>query len=82
MTQLQGWAASSASPTEVSNRVKGVVLAGSSIIILLASKLFGLELTAQNVVELATQLGALSGAIWAVWGAGVALVRWFAEVKE
>jgi len=80
--RLAGWAASSSSPTEVSNRIKGIVMAGSSLVVLLGSRFFGLELTTENVMELSTQLGALGGAGWAVWGAVMALVRWVAKVRS
>ena len=79
--KLAGWAASSADPAEVSNRVKGIILALSSVVILVAANVFGISLSADNVVELATYIGTLAGALWTVWGAGVALVRWFATIQ-
>lgn len=78
--KLAGWAASSADQTEVSNRVRGLVLVFSSTIILLAGSLFGIELSANDVLDLAGIVGALSGVIWALYGTGLALIRWFATV--
>lgn len=76
---LGAWAASSSNPTDISNRIKGIVLALSSIIILLAAQLFNIQLSAEDVVSLATSLGAVGGAIWTVWGFGLAAVRFFAS---
>jgi len=78
---LGAWAASSADSTEVSNRVKGIVLALSSIIIYLAANLFGLELSATDVIDLGSMLGFIAGALWSVYGAGLALVRLIAEKR-
>ena len=80
--KLGAWAASSSNPEDISNRVKGIVLALSSVIILVAAQIFQVQLTANDVVSLASSLGALAGAIWAIWGAGIALVRWIAQVRD
>lgn len=79
--KLAGWAASSSNPEEVSNRVKGIILALSSIIIFLGTNLFGINLSPQDVVDLAGQLGVVAGFIWGLWGAGIALVRFIAEKR-
>jgi hypothetical protein len=80
--RLGSWAASSSDPTEISNRVKGAVLALSSVIIFIAAQFLGLQLTASDVVALATQLGTVAGLVWGLWGAGLALVRWVATVRD
>lgn len=80
--RLGAWAASSADPTEVSNRVKGAVLALSSVIIYLAAQLFGIVLSASDIVALSAVLGTLAGATWGVWGALIALVRFIATVRN
>jgi len=75
--KLSGFLASSSNPEEISNRVKGLVLAFSSVIIFAAAQLFGVQLSAGDVVSLATQLGAVSGLLWSLYGALLALIRFF-----
>lgn len=76
-----GALSSSQNPDELANRVKGTVLAFSSIIIYVAGRVFGIELGANDMVDIATLLGAVSGGIWAVYGAIIALVAKFAEKR-
>lgn len=80
---LAGWAASSnpATPDEISNRVKGVVLALSSVIIYIAAQVFNLTLTPADMIEVATSLGTIAGAVITLYGAGLALVRKFARAQ-
>lgn len=80
--KLKGAFQSSQDPEQISNRVKGILLSVSSIVIFLVAKLFGINLTIQNYTDLVTLLGALSGAVWAVYGAVLALVTKFATIKE
>lgn len=79
--KLAGWAQSSSSSEEISNRIKGVVLALSGLIIYFGANLFGVQLSAGDVAELASLLGIMGGALWGVWGAGMALVKWVATVR-
>lgn len=65
---LAGWLASSADPTQVSNTVRGAILALSSIIILIAAQVFHIQLSAGDVISLATEVGALAGSIWFLYG--------------
>jgi hypothetical protein len=83
-SRLAGWAGSSnpLTPDEVSNRIKGIVFASSALIIFGAAKLFGIVLTAQDVLELGTQLATVGGLVWAMYGAGLALVRKIATVRR
>lgn len=60
--------ASSMSSDQVSTRVKGIVLTLSSIIILFVGHFFGISLKPNDIMELATQLGMVSGAIWTIFG--------------
>lgn len=68
MITLKSWLASSQDPTQVSNTVKGIVLGASSLIVLIGSQLFHIQLTADNVATLATEVGTLAGVIWFFYG--------------
>ena len=70
---------SSQNPEELANRVKGIILGLSGLIIFLGSQFFGIELKPEDVMELATQLSVIAGAVWAIYGAGLALVAKFAR---
>lgn len=76
---LHSFFASSQDSTQVSNRVKGIILGLSSIIILVASQFFHITLSANDVVSLASEAGTIVGAIWAIYGAGLAIVTKFAK---
>lgn len=80
-TELKGWLQSSQDPMVVANKVKGVILALSSIIILVAAQLFHIQLAATDIVSLATEVGAAIGAIWTIYGCVLHLVTYFGKVK-
>lgn len=80
--RLYGAIASSQDPAQVANKVKGLILALSSVIILIASHVFGIVLTADDVVTLAAQVGAISGAVWSVYGAVLHLVTWAGTITS
>lgn len=80
--RLYGAIASSQDPTQVANKVKGVILALSSIIIFVAAQFFGITLTANDIVTLATQVSGIAGAVWAVYGGVLHLVTWLGTVRE
>lgn len=80
--RLYGALASSQDPSQVANKVKGVILALASVIIFAASQFFGLHLTADDVATLATQVSAVAGAIWAVYGGVLHLVTWLGTVQD
>jgi len=65
---LPAYMTSSVDPAKVSSRVSGAVLACSSIIIFLAAQLINIQLTAEDIVGLATQIGAVAGSIVTVKG--------------
>lgn len=65
---LASWLSSSADPTQVSNTVRGAVLAASAVIIFVAAQIFHITLTANDVIAIGTELGALAGAIWFIYG--------------
>lgn len=82
MAKKYGALTSSQNPEEIANKVKGLVLVSSSVVIFLASKLFGIELTVNDMTDVATSLGATGGAMWAVYGGILHLIAWFYKVRN
>jgi hypothetical protein len=80
--KLYGAIASSQDPTQVANKVKGIILFCSAIIIFIAQQWFHITLTANDVLSLATEMGAIAGALWAIYGSILHLVTWFGTVKS
>ncbi len=70
---------SSTDATQVSSRVTGAVLAGSSIIIFAAAQIFHIQLSATDIVTLATEIGAVAGAVWTLKGAIIWLMTKFGK---
>lgn len=68
MPILKNWLASSADPTQVSNTVRGFVLSASAVIIFVAAQFFHIQLSANDIISLGTELGALAGAVWFFYG--------------
>lgn len=68
MPQLKAWLQSSQDPTQVSTTVKGAVLSASAVIVFLGAQFFHVQLTADNITALATQIGALAGVIVFFYG--------------
>ncbi len=68
---------SSQDPEQISNRIKGLTLACSSIIIFLASQFLHIKLDANDVVSLATELGMVAGAITTIYGFGMKAWAYF-----
>lgn len=79
--KLYGAIASSQDPTEVANKVKGLILACSGIIIVVAGATFHITLTANDVISLAGEVSTIAGALWAVYGCILHLVTWLGTVK-
>lgn len=77
--KLAGWAASSSNPEEISNRIKGIVLSLSSVLIFVAAQFLGLTLNANDISDLASLAGVTAGAIWTLYGVFLALVNKFAR---
>lgn len=73
---------SSQNPEEIANKVKGAVLAVSSIVIFVAAKFFQIEISVNDMTALAGSLGTLSGLIWAVYGTILHLIAKFYEWKN
>lgn len=76
MPELKNWLQSSQDPTQVANKVKGVVLAASALIIFFGAALFHITLSAGDVIALGTELGGVAGGVWAVYGGILHLVTW------
>jgi hypothetical protein len=77
--KLAGWAASSENPEQISNRIKGIVLSLSSVLIFMAAQFLGLTLNANDISDLASLAGVTAGAIWTLYGVFLALVNKFAR---
>lgn len=80
-TTLKGWLQSSQDQTAVANKVKGVILALSGIIILLASQFFHIQLAANDVVTLASEVSTVAGAVWAIYGVILHVVTYVGTKK-
>ena len=79
MKKLAGFVASSSNPEDISKRIKGGVVALSALIMYVVARFFNIDLTAQDVIELGTQLGVMGGALFSLYGAGIALINKFAR---
>lgn len=62
---------SSTNSEEIAARIKGITMAMSSIIILIAAQFFHIQLAANDMISIASELGAVGGAIWTLYGAGM-----------
>lgn len=82
MHRKYGALTSSQNPEEIANKVKGTVLGLSSLLILIASSFFGLHLTANDMISLATELGTVAGAVWAIYGFVLHAIAWFYQRKN
>ncbi len=71
MNKKFGAITSSQNPDEIAMRIKGIILALSSIIIFTAGQIFHITLTANDVISLAGELGSLAGAVMTLYGAGL-----------
>ena len=80
MNNLPNWLSSSQNPDEVANKIKGAILVASSLIIMSAAYFFHITLTASDIVTLATQIGAVAGSVWAIYGAILNLITWFSKL--
>lgn len=80
-TKKYGALTSSQDSNEIANKVKGFVLGLSSILILLASLALHIQLSAQDMISLATELGTVAGAIWTIYGFGLNAIALFYQWK-
>lgn len=79
MNRKYGSFSSSQNPEQISNRVKGVVLSLSAIIIFVAGNWLNISLQPNDVADIATQLGAVAGAIWTIYGFILSVVARFSQ---
>lgn len=70
---------SSQNPEEISNRVKGIVLSLSAVIIFVASNMFNINLQPTDISDIATQLSMVAGAVWTIYGFILSLIARFAQ---
>lgn len=68
MQNLQPWLISWQDPTKISTTVKGAVLTVSSMIILIGSIVFHVQISSNDVVTFATEIGTIAGAIATLYG--------------
>lgn len=82
MKRLYGAIASSQNPEEVANKVKGAILAASFLIIFVAGQVFNITITADDVLTAATQIGAIVGTAWSLYGMILHLVTYFGSYTD
>lgn len=84
-TELKPWLRSSVDPTQVSNRVRGLIIASGSFIVLIAGKAgqeilpTDIDLIANQVSTLAFVAGSAFGLAQTAYGALMALVMRFGK---
>lgn len=78
---LAAWAASSSDATAVSNTIKGLVVAASSVIILVISLYLHIQVSSTDVLQFGTELGTTVGFIWFVAGLFLKLIHFIAKQK-
>lgn len=74
MDRKFGAITSSQNPEEIANSVKGIILALSSVIILVAQQFFHITLSANDVISFATEASLGAGAVWTIYGLGLKLL--------
>jgi hypothetical protein len=67
---------SSEDPAQLASTVKGFILAAGVVIIWLAGKILGIELTPENISQFATDAGGLVAAVWVAYGLVKKFVIW------
>lgn len=78
MQKRFGAFSSSTNPEQVANTVKGIIT-GLSGVILVVLPLWGISATADQIANVAGQLGIAAGALWTLYGLGMKLVAYFAQ---
>jgi hypothetical protein len=80
-SQLAGWLQSSQDAGTVANKVKGVILTFSSLIVLVVAQYVHIQLNANDMITLSTEAGTVGGAIWMIYGSVLHLVTWWGTKK-
>ncbi len=78
---LSAWAASSQDATQIANTIKGLVVAASSVIILIAALYLHVQLSANDVLTFGTELGTTIGFIWFLAGLMLKGIHFIAKKK-
>ncbi len=81
-TKRFGALTSSQDANEIANKVKGAILGFSSIIIFLAAQFFNIHLSANDIISLATELSAVAGAVWCLYGFALHGIKLFYDWKN
>ncbi len=68
MNKKFGALSSSQDPSQIANKVKGLILGLSSLIIFVAAQFFNIHLSANDVISLATEISGVAGAVWMIYG--------------
>ena len=77
MNRLPSWLRSSQDPEQVANKVRGVLLMFSGIIVYLLGAMFGIDISnPQDTLEFVTQISSIAGAVWAAYGVVLNFVTW------
>lgn len=79
--QLMAFLQSSQDPSQVGNKVKGIILACSSIIMFVALQFFHVQLSVGDIGTFGTEIGTLAGLVWSIYGVFLHLVTWIGTVK-
>lgn len=74
-----GWATSSQDSQKISDRVKGIAIGASAIIIFIGANVFNVQLQPQDVIDLGTQLGIVTGACYTIYGFIMSVVAYFTK---
>lgn len=80
--QLSPIIASSQDSSQIANKIKGAILAVSSLLIMGAALVFHITLSANDIITLSTEIGTIAGAVWAIYGCILHLVTWFGTIKQ
>ena len=69
--------ASSEDPTEIAARVKAIVMMFSSLITFVAFRYYGITMTPDDVISLASEIGIIASFIYLVWASLLRILALF-----
>ncbi len=82
MQKKFGALTSSQDPEQIATKVKGIILAASSIIIFLAAHFFGITLNANDIISLSTEISGIVGLTVAIYGSVLHVIAWAYSVRQ